>query len=159
MARFIDQTSSWTFYNAVGLETESPSCSECFTLSRQLIKPWCDSFRFATKLTLVQLSDLLYVIHVAWNRITQNGWKRKTTATSCKNCINFLRAAKGQQINYANSCVEECAISTITSLTFRHRASCILGQTFRYSPENAFYIFNQQIYFIIWYLLDRASLI
>ena len=33
-----------------------------------------------------------------------------------------------------------------------------IGQTFRYSPENAFYIFNQQIYFIIWYLLDRASL-
>ena len=43
--------------------------------------------------------------------------------------------------------------------TFRHRASCILGQAFRYSPENVFYIFNQQIYFIIWYLLDRASLI
>jgi hypothetical protein len=34
-------------------------------------------------------------------------------------------------------------------LTFRHRASCILGQAFLYSPENAFYIFNQQIYFII----------
>ena len=34
-------------------------------------------------------------------------------------------------------------------LNFRHRASCILGQAFRYSPENAFYIFNQQIYFII----------
>ena len=33
-------------------------------------------------------------------------------------------------------------------LTFRHRASCILGQAFHYSPENAFYIFNQQIYFI-----------
>ena len=32
-----------------------------------------------------------------------------------------------------------------TCLTFRHRASCILGQAFRYSPENAFYIFNQQI--------------
>ena len=45
------------------------------------------------------------------------------------------------------------------SLTFRHCASCILGQAFHYSPENAFYIFNQQIYFIIWYLLDRASLI
>ena len=44
-------------------------------------------------------------------------------------------------------------------LTFRHRASSILGQAFHYSPENAFYIFNQQIYFIIWYLLDRASLI
>ena len=34
-------------------------------------------------------------------------------------------------------------------LTFRHRASCILGQAFRYSAENAFYIFNQQIHFII----------
>ena len=34
-------------------------------------------------------------------------------------------------------------------LTFRHRAPCILGQAFRCSPENAFYIFNQQIYFII----------
>ena len=32
---------------------------------------------------------------------------------------------------------------------FRHRASCILGQAFHCSPENAFYIFNQQIYFII----------
>ena len=46
-----------------------------------------------------------------------------------------------------------------TRLSFRHRASCILRKAFHYSPENAFYIFNQQIYFIIWYLLDRASLI
>ena len=37
----------------------------------------------------------------------------------------------------------------LDELTFRHRASCILGQVFHYSPENAFYIFNQQIYFII----------
>ena len=44
-------------------------------------------------------------------------------------------------------------------LTFMHRASCILGQAFHYSPENAFYIFNQQIYFLIRYLFDRASLI
>ena len=31
------------------------------------------------------------------------------------------------------------------------QALCVLyiGQAFRYSPENAFYIFNQQIYFII----------
>ena len=34
-------------------------------------------------------------------------------------------------------------------LTFRHRASSIQGQAFHYSPENAFYLFNQQIYFII----------
>ena len=55
-------------------------------------------------------------------------------------------------------------LHTVTSqntvpLSFRHHASCILGQAFHYSPENAFYIFNQQTYFIIWYLLDRASLI
>ena len=48
---------------------------------------------------------------------------------------------------------------SLSVLTFRHRASCILGQAFHYSPENAFYVFNQQIYLIIWYLLDRASLI
>ena len=34
-------------------------------------------------------------------------------------------------------------------LICRHRASCILGEAFHCSPENAFYIFNQQIYFII----------
>ena len=34
-------------------------------------------------------------------------------------------------------------------LTLRHRASCILGQAFHYSPENGFYIFNQHINFII----------
>jgi hypothetical protein len=50
-------------------------------------------------------------------------------------------------------------LESSVGLTFRHRASSILGQAFRYSPENAFYIFNQQIYFIIWYLFDRASLI
>ena len=38
---------------------------------------------------------------------------------------------------------------SIDSLTFRQRASCILGQAFSYTPQNAFYIFNQQIYFII----------
>ena len=54
-------------------------------------------------------------------------------------------------LNYLNACSR--------GLTFRHRASCILGQEFHCSPENAFYIFNQQIYFIIWYLLYSASLI
>lgn len=83
MACSIDQTSSWTFYNAVGLETESTSCrSEFFTSRRQLIKPWCDSFQVATELALVQLYDLLYIIHVAWNRITQNGRKRKKKCRS-----------------------------------------------------------------------------
>ena len=42
------------------------------------------------------------------------------------------------------TCLQENRI-----LTFRHRASCFIGQAFRYSPEKAFYVFNQQIYFII----------
>jgi len=48
-----------------------------------------------------------------------------------------------------------------TNVYFKLQAPCVLyiGQAVRYSPENAFYIFNQWIYFIIWYLLDRASLI
>ena len=46
-----------------------------------------------------------------------------------------------------------------SELTFRHRASSIEGQPFRHFPENAFYIFNQQIYLFTWYLLDDASLI
>ena len=71
-------------------------------------------------------------------------------------------------VNNINSCMEQhpsvyqgCLPITVrfVGLTFRHRASCILGQAFHYSPENAFCIFNQQIYFNIWYLLDRASLI
>jgi len=38
-------------------------------------------------------------------------------------------------------------------LTFRHRASCILGQALHYSPENAFYIFIQRTLFI--YLINK----
>ena len=42
-----------------------------------------------------------------------------------------------------------CLNARSRGLNFRQRASCIKEQVFRYSPENAFYIFNQQIYFII----------
>ena len=42
-----------------------------------------------------------------------------------------------------------CQLQNLKKLTFRHHVSCIFGQAFHYSPENAFYIFNQQIYFII----------
>ena len=50
---------------------------------------------------------------------------------------------KSRSITYSQEAEE------YLTLSFRHRASCILGQAFHYSPENAFYIFNQQIYFII----------
>jgi len=52
-----------------------------------------------------------------------------------------LNTLKTGLLNYLNA--------RSRGLTFRHRASCILGQAFRYSPENDFCIFNQQIYFVI----------
>ena len=64
---------------------------------------------------------------------------RTLTTTTFLNLITF-----GHQIS-----VIGCQRREISLLTFRHRASCFIGQAFRYSPENAFYVFNQQIYFII----------
>jgi hypothetical protein len=52
-------------------------------------------------------------------------------------------------INTLRAGLLNCLNARSRGLSFRHRASCILGQALRYSPENAFYIFNQQIYFII----------
>ena len=74
----------------------------------------------------------------------------KTTVVEVLNnnvkCVIAMRRAKiacrWQQIGHFIKYDDE-------RLTFRHLASCILGQAFHYSPENAFYIFNQQIYFII----------
>ena len=39
----------------------------------------------------------------------------------------------------------------VVNLAVNLQEPCVLytGQAFHYSPENAFYIFNQQIYFII----------
>ena len=85
-----------------------------------------------------------YCLLTHWGRVTQICVFYITTAQDGWRKSAFLTRA--------------CFPSTI-HLTFRHRASCVLGQAFHYSPDNAFYIFNQQMYFIIWYLLDRASLI
>ena len=71
-----------------------------------------------------------------------------------RSCVAFVFHEPQSQLSPVSQ-----QLLCICCLTFMHRASCILGQAFHYSPENAFYIFNQQIYFIIWYLLDRASLI
>ena len=54
-----------------------------------------------------------------------------------------------EELNTLRTGLLNCLNARSRGLTFRHRASCIYGQAFRYSPENAFYIFNQQIYFII----------
>ena len=78
----------------------------------------------------------------------------------CSNMLLFSVLLLRETLNMMWNVCYVCNVKMFISiLTFRHRASCILGQAFHYSPEEAFYIFNQQIYLIIWYLLDRASLI
>ena len=55
----------------------------------------------------------------------------------------------GRELNTLRTGLLNCLNARSRGLTFRHRASSIQGQVFRYSSENAFYIFNQQIHFII----------
>jgi len=64
----------------------------------------------------------------------------------CLVCCNF-RFAPPSPLSDRN--LTSGLRSAGVTLTFRHRASCILGQAFHYSPENALYIFNQQMYIII----------
>ena len=63
--------------------------------------------------------------------------------------IMFIITGKLTVLRIARGCPLDLVEESELYLTFRHRASCILGQAFHYSPENAFYIFNQQIYLII----------
>ena len=71
--------------------------------------------------------------------------------------INHFRVYSFYSLSYFSSSI---IFFPSTHFKLNLQAPCVLyiGQAFRYSPENTFYIFNQQIY-IIRYLLDRASLI
>jgi len=54
----------------------------------------------------------------------------------------------GFSSRYYIYCFLGCGTVPYDRLNFSPRMSSILGQAFRYTPENAFYIINQQIYFI-----------
>ena len=60
------------------------------------------------------------------------------------------RSMKFQFTNYFIS-IHFNIILCIICVVLNNEAQCVLhiGQAFRYTPENAFYIFSQQIYFII----------
>ena len=70
--------------------------------------------------------------------------KREGTSCGCR-----LSGVIKMDINTLRTGLLNCLNARSWGLTFRYRASCIQGQAFRYYPENAFYVFNQQIYFII----------
>ena len=112
-------------------------------------------FKFTAQLPSspdVSLNEFHFFVHVkktaVGRRFVTDAAVKRAVASSTDVDADFFRCG-----------IQALAPRWDKCLTFRHRASCILGQAFRYSPVNAFYIFNQQIYFIFWYLLDRASLI
>ena len=72
-----------------------------------------------------------------------------TLPPSCAGCREIWEPQSPGNLRACPGLYRDCFAFSLLFLTFRHRASCILGQAFQYSPENAFYIFNQQIYFII----------
>jgi len=90
---------------------------------------------------------LICALRHFWNKVQHTQYENEPRCVAA--------AVKYWSVSY-NACVYDlwlrlCLPVPVTggALANRHRASCILGQAFRYSPEKAFYIFNQQIYFII----------
>ena len=66
--------------------------------------------------------------------------------------VFFLIANKNKKNENLNFQLQwSLVVCTCGGLQVNLQVPCVLyiGQAFRYSPENAFYIFNQQIYFII----------
>ena len=88
---------------------------------------------------LLKLLGSNHILHISGLRINI----MVSTLVSVRNTV-YLDTIKAESLKLSIWDNTE-----LCGLTFRHRASCILGQAFHYSPENAFYIFNQQIYFII----------
>ena len=98
------------------------------------------SFWYSHKLLSASACFLQHVMRHAHTRMRNPG--------TCNS--SFLRATATQVAK---------AMMFWKELTFKTPCVLYIGQSFRYSSENAFYVFNQQIYFIIWYVLDRTSLI
>jgi len=69
---------------------------------------------------------------------------------SIHNVFRLQTTLKKTRIKLYNTLVLPVIFGSET-WTVNLEAPCVLyiGQAFRYSPENAFYIFNQQIYFFI----------
>ena len=91
---------------------------------------------FTSALSSKLTSDLAFPVRLICNN-TMSVFQSSVMCSALGNCHQYFVKTTAYDVNL------------IISLTFKHRASCILGQAFHYFPENAFYIFNQQIYFII----------
>ena len=132
---------------------------------------WPTSIHNRYVLTALSITCLLYLL--AFNTLrageadlrfyittVQDGWRKSAFLTrTCFPCTIHLIMQYIEPFSEWSCWRMFIETWPHSELNFRYRASSIEEQAFRYSPENAFYIFNQEIYFIIWYLLDGASLI
>ena len=115
-------------------------CSQHGPGTSWLTSEWPGNITFA-KNTNFDGSNFLSQGQAGSHCHTAKAGNRGTEATvnsTSIDCFNILRTG-----------LLNCLNARSRGLTFRHRASCIQRQAFLFSPENAFYIFNQQIYFII----------
>ena len=109
--------------------------------------PFCIITQRVVLISYWRFGDNLWVLENGTDNLSQNVGKIATLR--CVLSQNSAVLKSGVGVNTLRTGLLNCLNARSRGLTFRHRASCILGQAFRYSPENAFYVFNQQIYFII----------
>ena len=126
--------------NTAGSGMQYPFCTRRLNALRQNLKfPLCS------------------ITHIRWNRVERWG-SHFAAVVSLSLGLCFICETVAYEV--MRHVVQHClfhVFGAIRGLTSRHRASCILGHAFHYSPKNALYI--SKIYFIICYLLDRASMI
>ena len=121
-----------------------------------------ETFRHCCKLCIQNIKiSRLVIFKLKWHLcICGTNYRKMGVTLFFRKCFqHYISRYASILISYTDVFLNTALENSPICLTFRHRASCIYGQAFHYSSENAFYIFNQQIYFIIWYLLDGASLI
>ena len=90
----------------------------------------------------MSISMLFHILHILSKLTGPDIFLSTCLSRMCRLLSSFV-------VNTLRTGLLNCLNARSRGLTFRHRASCLQGQAFHYSPENAFYIFNQQIYLII----------
>ena len=129
------------------------SNSTIFNATKYVINNSLSEFYQNMIIVLMILLTAFRFIHFGGAIVPKTGSYSKTTFNLQLAALFFVIVIINQKrncenINTLRTWLLNCLNARSRGLTFRHRASCIQGQAFCYSPENAFYIFNQQIYFI-----------
>ena len=117
---------------------------------------------FADKNNVFRSADVEQLTHEAVDKIQTSAWNgdvqrmEELQEQGFQIEISLVREMELTTVNLRDSDTEVSKVSdeddeSICIVLINLQAPCVLciGRVFHYSPENAFYIFNQQIYFII----------